>query len=191
MSTDGEYLIAAQYTTYYNYSGQKQMSGLGVIQGKVRGLIQHNILLLSQSGVPLGLLGQQHWTREGGKDLPDTEKESQKWLKGMDAINQQASQLHQSIVVVADREADVFDLFRAEREANVELLVRVGQDRHLEIVSSKRICKLSDVSSELPDLGTTLRGCAKGDSVVCSSMERRTLPLHSQVGCFAGRKTTV
>ena len=35
-ATDGEYLIAAQDTTYYNYSGQKPMSGLGVIQGKVR-----------------------------------------------------------------------------------------------------------------------------------------------------------
>ncbi|MDJ1185046.1 hypothetical protein PMH09_17810, partial [Roseofilum sp. BLCC_M143] len=152
--TDGEYLIAAQDTTYYNYSGQTQMSGLGVIQGKVRGLIQHNILLLSETGVPLGLLGQQHWTREGHKDLPEGEGESSKWLKGLDAINEQGSQLHQSIVVVADREADVFELFRAERQANVELLVRVYQGRKLEIASSKRVCKLSEVSSHLPDYGT-------------------------------------
>lgn len=30
----GEYLIAAQDTTYYNYTGQKEMDGLGIIQGE-------------------------------------------------------------------------------------------------------------------------------------------------------------
>ena len=45
-ASDSEYLIAAQDTTYYNYSGQTQMSGLGVIQGKIRGLMQHNVLLM-------------------------------------------------------------------------------------------------------------------------------------------------
>jgi len=44
------------------------MTGLGTIQGKVRGLLQHNVLLLDEVGVPLGLLAQQYWTRRGGKD---------------------------------------------------------------------------------------------------------------------------
>ena len=52
-ASDGEYLIAAQDTTYYNYSGHKKMSGLGVIQGNVRGLMQHNVLLINQQGIPL------------------------------------------------------------------------------------------------------------------------------------------
>jgi hypothetical protein len=49
-ASESEYLIAAQDTTYYNYSGQAQMSGLGVIQGKVRGLMQHNVLLMMKVG---------------------------------------------------------------------------------------------------------------------------------------------
>lgn len=96
-ATVGEYVIAAQDTTYYNYSGHKKMSGLGVIQGNVRGLMQHNVLLLNEQGLPLGLLGQQYWTRDGGLDLPEGEKESSKWLKGLNAINQQASQPLQTL----------------------------------------------------------------------------------------------
>ena len=38
----GDYLIAPQDTTYYNYSGHGAMEGLGRLQGKVKGLLQHN-----------------------------------------------------------------------------------------------------------------------------------------------------
>ncbi len=73
-NTEGDYVIAAQDTTYYNYSGQKKMSGLGVILGKVRGVMQHNVLLVNSSGLPLELLGQQYWTRKGGLNLPAGKK---------------------------------------------------------------------------------------------------------------------
>ena len=59
-ASDSDYLIAAQDTTYYNYSGQAQMLGLGVIQGQVRGLMQHNVLLIDESGQPLGVIDQQY-----------------------------------------------------------------------------------------------------------------------------------
>ncbi len=118
------------------------MSGLGVIQGKVRGVMQHNVLLVNSSGLPLGLLGQQYWTRKGGLDWPKGEKESSKWLKGLDAINQQASQSSKCFVAVEDREGDVFSFFKAPRQPNVELLVRVYQARNLEVVGSQVICKL-------------------------------------------------
>ncbi len=153
-TTEGDYVIAAQDTTYYNYSGQKKMSGLGVIQGKVRGVMQHNVLLVNSSGLPLGLLGQQYWTRKGGLDWPKGEKESSKWLKGLDAINQQASQSSKCFVAVEDREGDVFSFFKAPRQPNVELLVRVYQARNLEVVGSQVICKLPEVSSHLKDYGT-------------------------------------
>ena len=77
-SSEGEYVIAPQDTTYYNYSGQSQMSGLGKIQGKIKGVMQHNVLLLNEKGLPRGMLAQQYWTRHGGMDWPEGEKESQK-----------------------------------------------------------------------------------------------------------------
>ncbi len=60
---DAEYILVAQDTTYYNYSGQQARAGLGKIQGNIKGLMQHNLLALSETGMPLGLLGQEYWSR--------------------------------------------------------------------------------------------------------------------------------
>jgi hypothetical protein len=149
----GEYLIAAQDTTYYNYTGQKEMNGLGIIQGNTRGVIQHNMLLLSERGLPLGLLQQQHWTREGGQDLPDGQKESGKWEKGLQAINKSAESISKRIVAVEDREGDVYSFLQAPRAANVDLLVRVHQPRNMEVVSSGVVCAFPKVSEYLPEYG--------------------------------------
>ncbi len=57
-------------------------------------------------------------------------------------------------MAVEDREGDVFSLFNAPRLSNVELLVRVYQERNLEVVGSQVVCKLPSVSSHLKDYGT-------------------------------------
>lgn len=152
-ASDSEYLIAAQDTTYYNYSGQTQMAGLGVIQGKVRGLMQHNVLLLDDRGLPLGVIDQQYWTRDGAMDWPASQKESQKWFNGLAAVNQQAQGLTQRWVVTCDRESDIFDFFKAPRESNVELLVRVFQPRRVEVSAAGKVCPLPTVAAHLDDYG--------------------------------------
>jgi hypothetical protein len=134
-ASESEYLIAAQDTTYYNYSGQTQMSGLGVIQGKVRGLMQHNVLLMDEGGLPLGVVDQQYWTRGGAMDWPASQKESQKWFNGLAAVNQQAQASSKRWVVTGDRESDIFEFFKAPREPNVDLLVRVFQPRQVEVAT--------------------------------------------------------
>ena len=148
-----EYLIAAQDTTYYNYSGQGQMSGLGIIQGKVRGLMQHNVLLLNEDGLPLGVLDQQYWTRGGAMDWPSHQKESQKWFNALAAVNQQAQGSKPRWVVTGDRESDIFDFFKAPRESNVELLVRVFQPRRVEVATAGVVCPLPTVTPHLDDYG--------------------------------------
>jgi hypothetical protein len=153
---DSEYLIAAQDTTYYNYSGQTQMSGLGRIQGKVRGLMQHNVLLIDPEGQPLGLLDQQYWTRDGAIDWPSDQKESQKWFKGLAAVNQQAQGSRQKWVVTCDREGDIFEFFKARREPNVDLLVRVFQPRRVEVAAAETVCPLPDVAEQLDDYGQSV-----------------------------------
>ncbi|NER00754.1 MAG: IS4 family transposase [Cyanothece sp. SIO2G6] len=152
-ASDSEYLIAAQATTYYNYSGQTQMVGLGRIQGKVRGLMQHNVLLLDERGLPLGLLDQQYWTREGAINWPSSQQESQKWFNGLAAVNQQAEGTPQRWVVTCEREGDIFDFFKAEREANVDLLIRVFQPRRVEVVTAGTVCPLPDAAAQLNDYG--------------------------------------
>jgi hypothetical protein len=61
--SDGEYILVAQDTVYYNFSGHEAMTGLGQIQGNVKGIMQHNLLGISETGIPLGLLGQEYWSR--------------------------------------------------------------------------------------------------------------------------------
>lgn len=153
-ASEGEYIIAAQDTTYYNYSGQKEMKGLGLIQGNTRGVIQHNMLLLSERGLPLGILNQQHWTRAGGADIATGEKESNKWEKGLQAINERAEKISKRIVAVEDREGDKYSFLQGKRASNVDLLVRVYQARNMEVVSSGIICAFPHVAEHLPEYGT-------------------------------------
>lgn len=152
-ASESEYLIAAQDTTYYNYSGQAQMSGLGGIQGKVRGLMQHNVLLIDEGGLPLGVVNQQYWTRGGAMDWPSSQKESQKWFNGLAAVNQQAQGLNKRWVVTCDREGDIFEFFQAPRESNVDLLVRVFQPRRVEVAMAGVVCPLPIAGAHLEDYG--------------------------------------
>ena len=152
-ASDSDYLIAAQDTTYYNYSGHESLSGLGVIQGKLQGLMQHNVLLCDELGLPLGLLNQQYWTRQGGMDLPAGVKESQKWFNGLSAVNQQAKDSDKRWVVTCDREGDIFEFFKAERAPSVDLLVRVFQPRRVEVLSAGTVRHLSTVAEHLDDYG--------------------------------------
>ncbi len=81
----------------------------------------------------VGLVGAEIWTRPEGraedrKKRAADEKESRRWLAGAET----ASRLDGAarIVVVGDRESDIYALF-AERPDNVHVLVRAAQDRSL------------------------------------------------------------
>jgi len=52
-------ILSGHVAAYYPYSGQVQMLGLGVIRGQVRGLMQYNVLLMDDGGLPLGGIDQQ------------------------------------------------------------------------------------------------------------------------------------
>jgi hypothetical protein len=108
--------------------------------------MQHNVLLSDEGGQPLGVIDQQYWTRGGAMDWPSSQKESQKWFNALAAVNQQAQDSHQRWVVTCDRESDIFDFFKAPREPNVELLVRVFQPRRVEVVTAGVVCPLPAVA---------------------------------------------
>jgi hypothetical protein len=146
-STTTEYLIAVQDTTFYNYSGHTAMKGLGKLQGQVKGILQHNVLLLDQGGLPLGLVDQQYWSRQGA--VPYEGTESEKWTRGLQAVNEHLGAMNNKVVLVQDREADILSFFKASRAANVELLVRVHQPRQLEIIHSGQLCRLGDVQQHI------------------------------------------
>ncbi len=150
-------LLAANDTIELNCSAhQTRTVGLGYLRKDSVGLLMHSTLLMTPDRLALGLLDLNLWTRPPkarGKskirhDLPIEQKESAKWLRSLRAVNQISPQCPDSkIAVVGDREADVFELFCEEREANVELLVRATQDRRL---FSNPATRLHDHIATLP-----------------------------------------
>jgi hypothetical protein len=149
---EGEYILVAQDTTYYNYSGQQAMAGRGKIQGNIKGIMQHNLLALSETGMPLGLLGQEYWSRESSHPYQG-ERESEKWGKGLALVNRELGGTGKKVVLIQAREADIFAFFQAERAPGVELLVRVHEPRKMEVVHSGEVAKLAEMRGKLPIVG--------------------------------------
>jgi hypothetical protein len=139
----GERVVPAiQDTTELDFSGHAATSGLGQIGNQYgRGLLAHSTLACTDSGVPLGLLGQAVWARPAPSGLskaqrkqrPIEEKESYKWLAGLAAVVEGRAQMGESTtlpaVVVGDAESAGYEYFSAPRPRGVELLVRAAQDR--------------------------------------------------------------
>jgi hypothetical protein len=142
-----ELILAIQDTTDVDYSTHAATRGLGHLQGKrthgklPQGLKVHSVLAASPEGVPLGLLYQQVWVREDEMD-PEPEqqhrrhqsieeKESGRWLLAQHAI-QASFEPEQRVLTIADREADLYDLFAQPRPVGKELLIRAKHDRRLQ-----------------------------------------------------------
>ncbi len=119
------------------------MNGIGYLnQTQQQGIKVHNCFAVSGEGEPLGILAQHSWVREAapqpkkgrkpGKvnQKPIEEKESYRWLTTLSASEAKVSeQLH--LVQVADREADIFELFAQPRQVNSDLLIRVKVNRQV------------------------------------------------------------
>lgn len=184
-ATEGNYLLAIQDTTYYNYTTHKAMQGLGTIRGQIKGIMQHNVLLTSQLGMPLGIINQQHWSREG--DLEFDGKESLKWERGLKAVNVKLAQVGKQVVVVQDREADILDFFNAPRAPNVDLLVRVHQPRYLSVVDSGQVLALPDLSAALPVVGHQRVGIERDGKSIDLDLSLQA----GQVQVLAGKNASV
>jgi len=130
-------VLVAQDTSEINLTDHPATRGTGYLGSPhCRGLLLHSLLAIAPTGVPLGVLRQFTWVRplaQLGKrhrrrKTALKEKESQRWLDGMTATAEQLSQ-HPRVVLMGDRESDLFDLFAMPRPANVDLLVRVCRER--------------------------------------------------------------
>jgi Transposase DNA-binding/Transposase Tn5 dimerisation domain len=132
-------ILAVQDTTSLDFSAHPATQELGYLdQPQARGLKVHSVLAVSLQGVPLGLLAQTVWRRDpatAGKAATrrqhvTADKESGRWLTALDATHA-ALPATTTVITVADREADIFDLFAAARPAHSHLLIRASHDRAL------------------------------------------------------------
>jgi hypothetical protein len=104
------------------------------------GVLLHSSLVLTTSGRPLGLAAVKFWTRKKFKGtnrlrgkvnatrIPIEQKESVRWLDNLTRSTQELGDPGRC-VHVGDREADIFELFCAAREAKTHFLVRTCVDR--------------------------------------------------------------
>jgi transposase Tn5 family protein len=132
-------VLAVQDTTEVNWTNLRATTGLGPLgHTACQGLFVHSTLAITPERVPLGLLAQQVWARDPHdvgkrarrKQLPITQKESQKWLWSLEAVfNAHDCCPKTRFVSVGDREADIYDVLAAERPEGVELLMRASWDR--------------------------------------------------------------
>src|SRR6266542_1632057 len=87
-------VLAVQDTTYLDWTEHPHTSGLGPLAAPShQGLLAHTTLALTPERVPLGLLQQQVWARDkqvrrqqDHKRRPIADKESQKWLRSLQAV---------------------------------------------------------------------------------------------------------
>ena len=133
-------VLIVQDTTTLDFTHHPGTKGLGYLDHpRLRGLVMHTGLACTVEGVPLGILAQDLWVRD-----PDNlgqsddrrkrrfgDKESAKWVKALQSAVSVVPDRVET-VTVADSEADVFDVFVAERPANAQLLIRATHNRRVE-----------------------------------------------------------
>jgi Transposase DNA-binding/Transposase Tn5 dimerisation domain len=154
-------ILAIQDTTKLNFNSHPKTQGLGPIDAHgTQGVQVHSVFAVSGQGVPLGLLHQQVWARDPGqtgkkhkrKQVPIEKKESYRWLQSLTASGQAvAAGTH--VITVADREADIYDVFAFPRPAGMDLLIRAAYNRRVE--ADEQTGKLWDLLQQSPAQGTT------------------------------------
>ena len=113
--------------------------GLGYLDNKEgRGILCYTSMAATTEGLPLSLLYQHTWIRpldELGKSskrkqINFEDKESYRWYEGMQEVNKLLGQSIQKIHI-ADREADIYELFFHAYEPNTDFLIRARHNRQL------------------------------------------------------------
>ncbi|CZH48651.1 IS4 family transposase [Legionella pneumophila serogroup 1] len=124
-------VLLLQDTTTLNFTGQKEREDIGPINHeKHLGLLLHPILAVTPERLCLGVLDTYHWAREkvrhrtareksrDNHKIPLEEKESHRWLKAYRKANEVALQVPDTMLItVADREADIYDLYHEAQHA--------------------------------------------------------------------------
>jgi hypothetical protein len=154
-------VLVAQDTTTLNYSTHPHTAGLGPITDKaqVRGLLVHDTLAFTAAGTPLGLLDLQCWARSGigSRDArhakPIEDKESFKWLESYQAVSAvQRRCRNTKVVLMADREADIHELFAAQAATarGAQLLIRAERSRNRQVLDDEHDTLWQALSEQAP-----------------------------------------
>ena len=138
----GRHVLAIQDSSEINLQRHAgRADGLGTVgNGTDLGFFVHPLLAVdADEGACLGLAHLHLWQRTQGKaphyqKLPIEEKESARWIDAVVAGKKRLAEAA-TITVVADREADIYELWDRLPDARTHLLIRAGRDRNLAMAS--------------------------------------------------------
>jgi len=132
--------FAIQDTTVLTYTHHPKKKGINKINKNMgferpsTGCFLHNTLLMTGSGLPLGLLDQKIFQHEVGektnhKHRPITEKQSFRWIESLRTTKSLCQ--GKQVVTIGDRESDIFELLVEAEEIDTTVLIRATKDRIL------------------------------------------------------------
>ena len=135
-------VLVVHDTTYVEMTGEAPRRGMGVTTTNDRqGFLAHCSLVLDGSGItPLGVAHVQTLTRSGTRwrkrkdrahvDPLDKERESLRWLSGVDAVESRR-QSNFSAIHVADAEGDSFELMSHILSTDGRFVIRAGRPQRV------------------------------------------------------------
>lgn len=134
----GRRVVAAQDTSEINFDRRRRpAAGLGPTgPAGIRGFFVHPVVAIdAEDEALLGVAGARIWTRGEAPtpmhhDVGYDEKESRRWLEAAELAATHLAPVAAQVVVVADREGDIYPMFARMPEA-VDFVVRASQDRAL------------------------------------------------------------
>lgn len=144
----GKFVVCIQDTTEINLSNHrnriKKDSFIGTTNVKGDqglGFMLHPSLVLdAHQGIPYGYSDIKVWNRPLGlrtkkerelNKLPITEKESYKWIEVSNNTKSALSDSVQGMVIVQDREGDIYEQFAVVPDLKTDLLIRARTNRTL------------------------------------------------------------
>lgn len=163
-------VLIVQDTSTLDFTHHPATKGLGYLHASQRGLVMHTGLACTVEGVPLGVLSQDIWLRdldalgksEDRRKRPFDEKESAKWVTTLQRSTA-AVPAHVQTVTIADSEADVFDLFAAERPATAQLLIRATRNRGI-VGETRYLWAVVESSPVVGETSVNLKATAKREA---------------------------
>ena len=136
---DQDALLVVQDTTTLNFTGLRSIAELGPIDsgGLARGVHLHTALAVTPAGQVIGILDQQYWARPRPGQPGPEEKESGKWINGLDGAREAlytaaGDRRLPRLIHVMDREGDAYEVMMAVEDAGDSAIIRCAENRRID-----------------------------------------------------------
>lgn len=139
-----EIILSIQDSSTINYTHHPKKEGLKKLHQQegfkkcLKGFHLHNTFLMTEDGLPLGLLQQEVFQNDAAvinhKRRPIEDKKSYHWLMGLQAVS---AIRDRTVITICDREADIYEFLMEAKKLEQYYVIRSSTDRKLVIENEK------------------------------------------------------